>query len=292
MSRIGSSTLSLTGQARSELIETLAKLGIDANGAIQETTGDGGNIRITANTLRMNDSAEIIATTDGSGKAGNIDINLRDRLVLKDRADILTRSQKTSGGEINLTAPVILLRNNSNIKTNVSSGIGTGGSITLTAPSGIILLEDSDLLAFSKDGTGGNISLRTPALFTRTYKPSPTNVDLNTLDQNGFIDINATGAVSGIITLPTLNPLQNNRPELPNTLIDPSNRLSRSCIARNPETGKFYITGAGGIPPQPGDPAIATYSTLPVQSEPPQIVEADNIYTLTNGKVIFGKACQ
>jgi large exoprotein involved in heme utilization and adhesion len=250
-----------------------------------------GNINITARSLKLDEKAVIDATSDQLGKAGDININLRDRLTAND-GEIRTAAEKSAGGNIDLTAKVILLRNDSNIKTRVGSGTGAGGSITLTAPSGILLLEDSDLLAFSKDGIGGNITLRTPALLTRTYKPSPANVDLNTLDQNGFIDINATGAVSGIITLPTINPLQNNRPELPNTLVDPSNQLSRSCIARNPETGKFYITGAGGIPPQPGDPAISTYSTLPVQSSPQPIVEAEGVYTLANGKVIFGRACQ
>jgi filamentous hemagglutinin family protein len=259
-----------------------------------ETTGDAGNIQITANSLKVSNSGGISATSKQLGKAGNIKVDLRDRFIVNN-GEIRTAADKTSGGNIDLSAKVILLRNNSNIKTQVISGAGNSGSITLTAPSGIVLLEDSDILAFAQDGRGGNITLNTQALLTRTYSPSDPTADRATLDTNGFVDINATGATSGIITLPSLNPLQNNRPELPQGLIDPSNQLSRSCLARNPNTGKFYITGAGGIPPQPGDPSLSNYSTLPVAStatEPTQIVEADGFYPLDNGKFVLGKACQ
>jgi filamentous hemagglutinin family protein len=258
-----------------------------------EQLGDSGTIRIAARNLRMNDRSLIFATSGGSGAAGDIDIRLRDRAILND-AEIRTSSTRTSGGNIDLSAPAILLRNDANIKASIQFGNGAGGNIRLNA-GGIVLLEDSDILAFAPEGRGGNITLNTQALLTRIYKPSEPTADLLTLDINGFVDINATGVTSGIITLPSLNPLQNNRPELPQGLIDPSNQLSRSCLARNPSTGKFYITGAGGIPSQPGDPTLSNYSTLPVAStatEPTQIVEADGFYPLDNGKFILGKACQ
>jgi filamentous hemagglutinin family protein len=252
--------------------------------------GNGGTISLSARNLNAGAGSFISAISEGAGNAGNISIDLRDRALLND-TEIRTASIQTSGGNIDLNARAIVLRNDSNIKTNIRVGSGSGGNINLTAPGGIVLLDDSDILAFAQDGKGGNITLRTPALLTRTYKPSPTNTDLSTLDQNGFIDINATGAISGIITLPTLNPLQNNRPALPNTLVDPSNQLSRSCIARNPQTGKFYITGAGGIPPQPGEPSPSIYSTLPVQASTPPIVEADGVYPIADGKFSIGRRC-
>jgi large exoprotein involved in heme utilization and adhesion len=260
----------------------------------EQATGDGGNVQVTAKSLRLSNSGKIEASSNGQGLAGNLNVQLRGDLLVNN-GEIKTTSEKTAGGKIDLTARAIVLRNNGNIKTNIASGSGQGGSITLTAPSGLVLLEDSDILAFAKDGRGGNISLLTPALLTRTYRPSTPGSELNTLDTNGFVDINATGATSGIITLPNLNPLQNNRAELPQGLLDADKALSRSCLARNPNTGKFYITGAGGIPTQPGDPTLSNYSTLPVASaaaEPTQIVEADGFYPLDNGKFVFGKACQ
>jgi filamentous hemagglutinin family protein len=257
---------------------------------ISPSTGDAGDININANSLKITNGAYVSAISNGLGRAGNLNINLRDRALLNN-AEIRTASSQTSGGDIDLNASAIVLRNNSNIKTNILAGAGSGGNINLTAPSGIVLLDDSDILAFAKDGKGGNINLQTQALLTRTDKPTAPDADLETLDTNGVVDINAIGAVSGIINLPTLNPLQNNRPELPNTLVDPSNQLSRNCLARNPQTGKFYITGAGGIPPQPGEPSPSTYSTLPVQAQPPQIVEADGIYPVADGKFSIARRC-
>jgi filamentous hemagglutinin family protein len=291
-SGISSSANSLRGQERADYINSTKDLGF-APLLPEGEVGNSGNVQITGNSLRLTNGGIIGARSEGKGVAGNIKINLRSNLIA-DGGEIKTTSEQTAGGNVDLTARAIGLRNNSNIKTNVGSGSGSGGNIQIKAD-GIVLLDDSDILAFAKDGQGGNISLFTPALLTRTYKPSDPTADLNTLDTNGFVDINATGATSGIITLPSLNPLQNNRPELPQGLIDPSNQLSRSCLARNPNTGKFYITGAGGIPPQPGDPTLSNYSTLPVAStatEPTQIVEADGFYPLDNGKFVLGKACQ
>ncbi len=256
--------------------------------------GRGGNIRLAASRLSIGSGSFVSSASNGDGQAGDIRVRLGDRLILNN-GEIRTASATTSGGNIDLTTPIAILRNNANIKTNIVSGAGSGGSIKFQADTAIILLDDSDLLAFAQDGQGGNITLLTPALLTRTYKPSLPGADLRSLDTNGFVDINATGATSGIITLPDLNPLQNNRPELPQGFLDTDNALSRSCLARNPKTGKFYITGAGGIPPQPGDPTLSNYSTLPVASavaEPTQIVEADGLYRLANGKLVFGKICQ
>jgi hypothetical protein len=254
-----------------------------------EVVGDGGNIEIRGDRLRIDGGAKVSAFSQGQGDSGAINIVLRDRAILNS-GDIETTSEKTAGGDIDLTARAIVLRNNANIKTNIASGSGQGGDIKLTAD-GIVLLDDSDLLAFARDGKGGNISLFTRALLTRTYKPSDPTSNLETLDTNGFVDINATGRTSGVITLPAINPLQNNRPEFTPSLIDTDKILSRSCLVRNPNTGTFVVTGTGGLPPRPGDRPLSTYSTLPVGAETP-IAEADNFYRLANGQVVIGKACQ
>jgi filamentous hemagglutinin family protein len=288
-SQINSSTTSLTPERRAIYIAELSRFGIDTSKVVTETLGNGGDIEIQAGSLRISDRARIIAVSDGLGQAGDIKINLNDRLIANN-GDITATSEKTSGGNIDLTARAIVLRNNANIKTSVASGAGQGGNIQLKA-GGIVLLEDSDILAFARDGQGGNISLFTSALLTRTYKPSDPASNLETLDTNSFVDINATGRTSGIITLPELNPLQNNRPDLNPGLIDTEQAISRSCLSRDPKSGKFYITGTGGLPTQPGDPPLSTYSTLPVGAETP-VAEADNLYTLTNGQVVFGRACQ
>jgi filamentous hemagglutinin family protein len=292
-SNVASSSIALTPERVSEQLQIAQELGTNSSVPSSEQLGDGGTVRISARNLQLSEQGLISATSGGGGMAGDIVIGLRDRAILNN-AEIRTSSNLTSGGNIDFSATAIVLRNDANIKAGILSGNGSGGNITLNAGA-IVLLEDSDILAFAPEGQGGNITLNTQALLTRTYKPSDPASDLLTLDTNGFVDINATGATSGIITLPDLNPLQNNRPDLAQGLLDADQALSRSCLARNPQTGKFYITGAGGIPPQPGDPSLSSYSTLPVASvaaAPTQIVEADGLYPLDNGKFVFGKICQ
>jgi filamentous hemagglutinin family protein len=288
-SAIASESESYDPLRRSILISRFQGTGLSDFIPPSEVVGNGGSIDISGGTLRIDNGARISAFSQGQGDSGTIKILLRDRAILNG-GNIETTSEKTAGGNIALTAGAIILRDDANIKTNVASGSGQGGNIQLTAD-GIVLLEDSDLLAFARDGRGGNISLFTQALLTRTYKPSDPTANLATLDTNGFVDINASGRTSGIITLPELNPLQNNRPEFTPNLIDTDNILSRSCLARNPNTGTFVVTGTGGLPPKPGDRSLSTYSTLPVGAETP-MAEADNFYTLANGQVVIGKACQ
>jgi filamentous hemagglutinin family protein len=289
LSNVSSSSRTLTpGQIQEQLQQSQA-LGINFSVPPPEQLGDSGTIRISARNLQIRDRGFISAISNGGGAAGNISINLSDRAILND-AEIRTSSDRTSGGNIDFSARAIVLRNDANIKAGILSGDGSGGNIRLNAGA-VVLLDDSDILAFAPEGQGGNITLNTQALLTRIYKPSESSANLLTLDTNGFVDINATGRTAGIVTLPELNPLQNNRPEITPTLIDTDNILSRSCLSRNPKTGKFTITGAGGIPPNPGDPPLSNYSTLPVGSET-TIAEADNLYTLANGQVVIGKACQ
>ena len=77
-----------------------------------------------------------------------------------------------------------------------------------------IRLIHSDILAFAQDGRGGNVTLNTPAFFGENYQPASPGTDPATLDLNDRVDINASGAVSGIITLPDVSFIQNSLTEL------------------------------------------------------------------------------
>jgi filamentous hemagglutinin family protein len=254
----------------------------------KEGIGNSGNIAIVGSDLRLTGAGSISARNLGRGNAGTISIQLDNKLIARN-ASISSISSQNSGGNVDVAAKVVVLRD-SNITTQVGRGGGSGGNIQLKADSAVVLTGESNLLAFSRDGRGGNITLLTPALLARIYNNSIAT-NLNNLESNGLVDINASGRISGVITLPEFNPLQNNRPEFTPNLIDTDKILSRSCLVRNPNTGTFVVTGTGGLPPRPGDRPLSNYSTLPVGAETP-IAEADNLYTLANGQVVIGKACQ
>ena len=276
--------------------------------------GEAGDIQIQAGFLSLEDGASILSRSIKQGGGGSININVHSTLQAND-SEISTSSTQSTGGAIGITAKAIRLEGDSDIKTNVFSGAGGGGNINLTADS-IVALDDSDILAFARDGQGGNVTLNTPAFFGENYKPIPPSADPNTLDENDRVDINASGAVAGVVTLPDTSFIQNGLTELSENLIDTNSLIANSCIARSSQPGgSFVIKGAGGLPTRPGDASVSLYSTGSVQNvggdrpsnpgtipisgtgstHPWQkgdpIVEPQGVYRLANGQLVISREC-
>ena len=211
--------------------------------------------------------------------------------------DISTRSIQSGGGNINITASNVFLRDDSNITTD--SGVGNGGNITLIADS-IVALNDSDILAFARDGKGGNITLNTTAFFGQNYRPAPLGTDPRTLDGNDRVDINASGKISGTISIPDVSFIQNGLNQLPKSAIDTEKLVSQTCIVRKDKPqGTFYILGKTNLPQRPGDLIPSNYSTQetttqtankPWQKGDP-IVEPTGFYKLANGRLVMSREC-
>jgi large exoprotein involved in heme utilization and adhesion len=274
----------------------------------RNSTGDAGDLTINTGELLIQDGALVTAQGRSQGNAGNITINV-DGLLRATNGDITSSAQRSSGGAITITAKDIRLFGDSNIATNIFSGVGGGGNITLNANS-IIALNDSDILAFARDGRGGNITLNTPAFFGQNYQPILSGADRLTLNGNNRVDLNATGDLSsGIITLPEPSLVQNSFIELPQNLIDTSSLIASSCIARRnqKQQGSFMITGSGGLPFRPGDAVMSQYATGSVRTisnasasenstdrawqKGSPIVEAQNVYQLPSGQLVLSRQC-
>ncbi|MBR8839469.1 MAG: filamentous hemagglutinin N-terminal domain-containing protein [Stigonema ocellatum SAG 48.90 = DSM 106950] len=277
--------------------------------------GQGGSVNITAGLLYLTNDALLSASSDGKGDAGNVSVAVRGTLQANN-GNISTNATQAGGGNVDITARDIRLRNNSAIKTN--SGGGNGGNITLNAKT-IVALEDSDILAFAPQGQGGNITFNTRAfLSSPLYRPTPPITDtkaLDALEGNGRVDVNASGAVPGVISgVPDISFLQNSLTELPTNLIDTNNLIANSCIARSPQQkGSFIITGAGGLPTQPDEPANAPFPTYVVPTvgaftslpssvsgtnsprpwkKGDPIIEPQGVYQLPSGQLVLSRECR
>ncbi|OKH25036.1 filamentous hemagglutinin N-terminal domain-containing protein [Chroogloeocystis siderophila] len=282
--------ISADGQLRSELSAAVGS----------NSTGRGGNLKISTGQLSIREQGLITTQSQGQQDAGNIELDVQGTLQANN-GEILTNASQASGGEIFITAQDIRLHGDSDIQTNVASGTGGGGNITLTANS-ILAFDDSDILAFAQDGRGGNITLNTPVFFGENFQPAAVNSDPNTLDSNNRADINATGAVAGVVDIPDVSFIQNSLTELPANLTNTETLVANSCVARSRnQAGSFLITGAGGLPSRPGEQAASTYSTGSVRSvsdtssrtwqlgDP--IVEPQAVYRLSNGQLILSREC-
>ncbi len=276
--------------------------------SVQERAiGEGGDIRINTGALFLTD-AVLSASTSGEGNAGDVVISAT-REFQAFNSNIRTTAEQFSGGKISITASEIYLFGDSNVRTNVTSGAGGGGDITLIANS-ILAFGDSDILAFAQDGQGGNITLNTRAFFGENYQPSPPGIDPFSLDDNNRVDINASGAVSGVITIPDVSFIENSLTALPDVVIDTEQLIAGSCIARTDTGGSFIMSGRGGLPDRPSDTFTAPYSTgfvLPLPADGAaaveddstaswqpgdSIVEPEGLFQLPDGRVVISQRCK
>ncbi len=270
--------------------------------------GTGGNINVRAESLSISNGAQISAESRGQGSAGNIKIDV-ESVLNANNGIIITTSEQSSGGAINITAKDIRLFDDSDIRTNVFNGTGGGGNINLTANT-IVAVDDSDILSFARDGKGGDISFNTEGFFsTPLYRPnSPTTnaTELQALDNNSRVDVNASGTVNGAITgLPDVTFIDDELTDLPDSQIDTNALIANSCIARGTkrQENSFIITGSGALRNSPGDGFVSTYSTGDVRNisennqssewkkgEP--IIEPQGVYKLASGELILSRECR
>jgi filamentous hemagglutinin family protein len=299
------------GDAGDLTIETgqllISNGGVVSNSTINE--GAGGNLTVVvSDSVLLNNQGSLRANSTGTGNTGNIKVTV-DGLLSATDSDINTSSLQSAGGVITINAGDIRLFGDSDIRSNVASGANNGGKITLTADS-IVAFDDSDILAFARDGRGGDVTLNTPAFFGENYRPAPPNTDPDSLENNNQVDVNATGAVEGVITTPDTSFIQNSLTELPENQIDTDSLLANSCIVRRnqPTQGSFTITGSGGLPQRPGDAQMSTFPTVDIETLPSDgtpsttnpnrpwqkgdpIVEPQGVYRLPNGKLVLSREC-
>ncbi|GAP93528.1 two-partner secretion domain-containing protein [Leptolyngbya sp. NIES-2104] len=95
-------------------------------------TGDGGNVRIFANTLDMTNGAVINASTLGQGSAGIVRVEVQDQVTLNDSAilSVVTQQAQGNGGELFLSANTLELLNGAQLSAS-SSGRGNAGNVTV-----------------------------------------------------------------------------------------------------------------------------------------------------------------
>jgi filamentous hemagglutinin family protein len=278
---------------------------IAASGAFSSAnlgaTGDGGDVQITASNLELTNGARLSAGAFNEDNAGDLLLNVSDQIYAND-GTIRTNALAGSGGQIDITAGNILLEGDSDIQTFVLSGAGGGGNITITTDL-LIALNDSDILAFADDGAGGNITLQTPAFFGENFTLDSLNADPATLDGNNRVDINATGAVSGLVSIPDVSFVENSLNDLTENIVATDQVLVGSCITRaGDDQGTFVNIGSGGLPTRPGDTVVSNYDTGEVQplndsvsqtgwqpGDP--ITEPTGAFALADGRLILSREC-
>ncbi|NEQ44299.1 MAG: filamentous hemagglutinin N-terminal domain-containing protein [Leptolyngbya sp. SIOISBB] len=257
-------------------------------------TGAAGNVAVTTQQLTIEGRGIISTVTLGEASPGSIELNVGNRLEMRD-SDISTTALQAAGGDIQInTTPgfesgTIVLRGDSNITT---SSQRDGGDITILGGA-IVAFDDSDILTTSEDGTGGDIILGN---FFSELDPFNGTRPFN---GNNRVDVNAEGSLaSGNISTPDVSFIENSLNELSGEIVDTTTLTAGSCIARSEDTeGSFVVTGGEGLPQQPGGEAVSAYPTGTVQTIPETtagtaLQEPQSVYRLADGRLVLSHECE
>jgi filamentous hemagglutinin family protein len=266
--------------------------------------GNGGDIEITTGSLSLTD-AYISSLSQGTGTAGNINLQTRQNLQMN-RSQILATTQSGDGGNIKLgVGNILLMRNGSKISTTAgeAGAGGNGGNININADFIVgVPKEDSDITANAYNGRGGNINITTQGIYGLKYRPQLTPMS----------DITASSkfGLNGDFKLALLTSVDPSRglAQLPTNVVDASQQIDRRCTPKGANQGNsFTITGRGGIPVGPNDvlqaesvitPNWVTLNsnadnntppatTTPRSSAPRQLVEAQGWVINEFGQVVL-----
>jgi filamentous hemagglutinin family protein len=203
-------------------------------------TGNAGHVSVRTPNLTLTNGGTVSVTSQGSGNGGSLNITA-DNIQLKNQGLIQAQTESGDGGNIALQVrSLLLMRDRSNI-TATAGGSGDGGNININAPL-ITGLENSDIIANAVRGRGGSIQIATQGIIGLQYRPQTTaENDITASSQfgvSGTVQVNNIGVDpnSGLV-------------ELPENITDPSQQIASGCSAN--QGSKFVATGRGGIPQNP-----------------------------------------
>jgi filamentous hemagglutinin family protein len=256
--------------------------------AITTAVGDARDLKITTEQMTVKDKAEVAVSSQGSGKAGNLEVTARS--ISLDKEALLSSDTTAGQGNIFLDSQNLVLRRGSNITTK-AFGTAIGGNITID--SGVLVaLEDSNISANALDAFGGRVIIDSQGIF-RTEDNDITATSRLGPEFSGDVEINT----------PDVDPSRG-LVDLPAVPID--TEVAQACTPGGSQAqSKFVITGRGGLPPSPNDALSSdaiqvdwvtlnprgenrsspTVSTNPTAPAP--IVEAQGWVIDKNGQVVL-----
>jgi filamentous hemagglutinin family protein len=220
--------------------------------ALATSSGNAGDVRITTDSLNVENGAEISVSGEGQGAAGNLDIQAD--VIHLNQGNLFAETQQGSGANIQLQGNLLLMQNGSLVSARASER-ADGGDVTITMPNGFVVAgldEDNDIIANANEGQGGNISISAQSIIGLEERRDTLANSTNDIDASS--EFGAPGSVT--INQPDVDPSRG-LSELPSDLVDASNLVAQPCstggtVAR--ERGEFIITGRSGLPPSPTAP--------------------------------------
>lgn len=277
----GSRNPSLVISSANTLDETL----VQAFGTPPQLTGASGDVTINTQKLSVIDGGLVNVRNDGSGNAGQIQVNARS-INLNDNGGITAATAAGEGGNISLRSENLQLGNSA--ITASAGGNSNGGNIKIDT-SILTTTGSSSIVANAIRGNGGRVSINTQGFFR---SPDTAIAASSQLGINGTVQINTL--------------LVNPSPDLTQPeVIRSTPEIASVCQGRsNAAASEYVITGTGGIPSSPDDLLSSNggwhdNSVVPIADEdlgepnssiprePTQLVEAQGWRQNPDGTIIL-----
>ena len=190
------------------------------------SSGSGGSIFVSANSIEFRDRGSISASTF-SGGGGNIDLQIADTLSLRNNSIISAEASGIgSGGNVNIDIDLLIAFSNG----------GNGNDIVANA---------------AAEGAGGNINISTDAILGLQARNATPFNNTNDIDASSQFGLDGSVAINDPDVDPTSGII-----ELPSVPIDADAILAQDlCRVENEIAGESYftVTGRGGLTPTSAD---------------------------------------
>jgi filamentous hemagglutinin family protein len=242
--------------------------------ATTQGSANAGKLSIDTKKLIVREKAEISVSSRSFrqinlGNAGQLNIKA-DSVLLDDRSKITSETDSANGGNINLQLKdLLLMRRNSQISTNAGKSQlgGNGGNITINIPDGLIVAipkENSDITANAFAGNGGRVEINATGILG--LKPRSRDELAQLLSTNNPKELNPQSIpTSDITAISQVNPDLNGELNINALDVEPDRGITRLldipldtqiaqvCKRSRDSNQNEFIYTRTGVPPLPGE---------------------------------------
>ncbi|MEM7553249.1 MAG: filamentous hemagglutinin N-terminal domain-containing protein [Cyanobacteria bacterium P01_A01_bin.84] len=275
------------GRSAQDIISFLASRTINSKNAGNLTIStkrlivrDGAEISVSSQFPESTTNSTVVGDTSNLGDAGEVNI-ITDSILLDNQGKLISETESGNGGNINLQLKdLLLMRRNSQISTNAGKAQlnGDGGNIIINIPNGFIVAspnENSDITANAFTDRGGIVNINANTIFG--IQPRSRDSLANFLSTNEPRELNPQSLLTSDITaISQQNPNLNGEVNINTLNLEPekglielpdiplSTQISQVCKHRSKKNqSEFIFTGRGGLPAYPGE-ALRNDSALDV----------------------------
>jgi filamentous hemagglutinin family protein len=209
----------------------------------RDGSGDAGNLEINTNQLIIQDGATATVSSSSStgANAGNLTINAP--IIRLNRGIITAETKAGSQGNININTQDLQMRRTSKITTDAQSA--TGGNILINTDT-LAALENSDISANAFEGPGGRVTINAQGIFGTEFREDVIDTPQSDITASSNLGSQFAGIVE--INTPDIDPTQGVLPVPQLAEVDPP--PSNPCAVVGSET-RYINVGQGGLPPNP-----------------------------------------